>query len=148
MRICSLLPSATETVFALGMGHLLAGVSHECDYPAPAAKLPRVTHSKIPPGLSSREIDRVVSSTLQTAGSLYELDLELLEKLQPDLILTQRLCSVCAVPFDLVQEAVKGLKSQPEILDLEPHSLEEILGNVRTLGKAIGCEAAAETLLK
>ena len=123
MRICSLLPSATEMVFALGMQHLLVGVSHECDFPAQAVQLPRVTRSRIPPGLSSREVDLAVSSTLDQTGSLYELDLDLLEKLQPDLILTQRLCDVCAVSFDLVQEAVKGLKSRPQVLNLEPHSL-------------------------
>lgn len=147
MRICSLLPTATEDVFALGAGHMVVGVSHECDYPAPVARLPRVTRSRIPSGLSSREIDRVVSSTLETAGSLYELDMELLEKLQPDLILTQRLCSVCAVSFDVVQEAVSSLKSHPTILSLEPTSLQEILGDIRTLGKAIGCDAAAGTLI-
>ncbi len=147
MRICSLIPSATEMVFALGMGDSLVGVSHECDYPAQVIRLPRVTRSRIPAGLSSREIDRVVSSTLETTGSLYELDMELLEKLQPDLILTQKLCSVCAVSYDVVQEAVSSLKSHPQILSLEPTSLAEILGDIRTLGKAIGCETAAEKLI-
>jgi iron complex transport system substrate-binding protein len=147
MRICSLIPSATEMVFALGMGHRLAGVSHECDFPAGATQLPKVTRSKIPPGLSSSEIDRAVSSALETSGSLYDLDLELLESLQPDLILTQSLCDVCAVSYDLVQEAVKAFPSKPEVLNLDPHSLEEILEGIRTLGNALGCEAAAETLV-
>src|SRR5947207_934188 len=99
VRICSLLPSATEVVFALGMGHSLVGVTHECDYPAETAGIPKVTRSLIPPGSSSAEIDAAVSSTLGATGSLYELDLALLERLQPDLILTQRLCDACAVPF-------------------------------------------------
>ncbi|MGH9446828.1 MAG: cobalamin-binding protein, partial [Terriglobia bacterium] len=92
MRICSLLPSATEIVFALGMGDSLAGITHECDYPPESASIPRVTRSHIPAGVSSREIDSLVSSTLESQGSLYELDLPLLESAQPDLILTQRLC--------------------------------------------------------
>src|SRR5437667_347071 len=95
MRICSLLPSATEIVFSLGMGHSLVGVTHECDYPPEASYIPKVTRSNIPPGISSAGIDAAVSSTLGTSGSLYELDIPLLERLQPDLILTQRLCDDC-----------------------------------------------------
>lgn len=147
MRICSLLPSATEIVFGLGMGRALVGVSHECDYPEQALRIPKVTRSKIPTGASSAQIDSLVSSTLTAEGSLYELDLPLLEKLQPDLILTQRLCDVCAVSFDLVQEAVQGLASRPRVLNLEPHSLEGILGNIRAVGETLGCESAAETLV-
>jgi len=107
MRICSLLPSATEIVFALGMGEALVGVSHECDSPAEATKLLKVTRSKIPPGLTSAEIDLAVSSALETQNSLYDLDIELLERLEPDRILTQRLCDVCAVSFDLVQKTAR-----------------------------------------
>src|SRR5690349_6017675 len=110
MRICSLIPSATEIVFALGMGDSLVGVSHECDYPPAAAKLPKVTSSRIPPGLSGSEIDNAVTAALETSGSLYDLDVELLNRLQPDLIITQSLCDVCAVPVDQVEEAVKRLK--------------------------------------
>ncbi len=147
VRICSLLPSATEIVFGIGMGHSLVGVSHECDFPQQARGLPKVTRSKIPAGASNEQIDSLVSSTLTAEGSLYELDLALLEKLQPDLILTQRLCDVCAVSFDRVEEAVRGLASRPKVLNLEPHSLEGILGNIRTLGEALGCESAAERLI-
>ncbi len=147
MRICSLLPSATEIVFALGRGDSLVGVSHECDYPEPAGQIAKVTRSKIPPGISSERIDSAVSATLQTEGSLYELDLELLERLQPDVVLTQQLCDVCAVSFDRVQEAVQTLKSRPRVLNLEPHSLADILENIRTVGEAIGCESAAEALV-
>jgi len=147
VRICSLLPSATEIVFGVGMGHSLVGVSHECDFPEQARGLPKVTRSKIPTGASSEQIDSLVSSTLTAEGSLYELDLPLLEKLKPDLILTQRLCDVCAVSFDRVEEAVRGLASRPRVLNLEPHSLEAILGNIRTVGEALGCESAAEGLI-
>lgn len=148
MRICSLLPSATEIVFALGMGRALVGVTHECDYPPQTSEIPRVTRSNIPPGISSKQIDSTVSSTLESTGTLYELDRSLLEELQPDLILTQRLCDVCAVSYDRVQEAVKDLQSRPRVLNLEPHSLHDILGNIRTVGKAIRCEASADTLVR
>ncbi len=147
MRICSLLPSATEIVFGLGAGDLLVGVSHECDYPAPTAQIPKVTRSKIPSGLSSEQIDAAVSSSLEATGTLYELDLPLLEKLQPDLVITQKLCDVCAVSFDRVQEAVADLKSRPKVLNLEPHSLDGILTNIRAVGSAIGRESGAETLV-
>lgn len=123
------------------------GVSHECDHPAAAAKIPKVTRSNIPPGLSSEQIDAAVGSNLQAAGSLYELDLPLLEQLQPDLVITQRLCDVCAVSFDRVQEVVAVLESHPQILNLEPHSLEDILTNIRVVGNAIGRRSAAETVV-
>ena len=141
MRICSLLPSATEIVFALGQGASLVGVTHECDYPPEATGLPHVTRTNIPAGLSSHEIDASVSSTLVTAGSLYELDLPLLDRLQPDLILTQRLCEVCAVSSDRVEASVDQLPSRPRVLNLEPHSLDDILSNIRSVAEAIGCDA-------
>ncbi|MBI3695113.1 MAG: cobalamin-binding protein, partial [Acidobacteria bacterium] len=141
VRICSLLPSATEIVFALGQGTSLVGVTHECDYPPEAASLPHVTRTNIPAGLSSHEIDASVSSTLVTAGSLYELDLPLLERLRPDLILTQRLCEVCAVSSDRVEQSVDQLSSRPRILNLEPHSLDDILSDIRTVAEVIGCDA-------
>src|SRR5947207_10524729 len=130
------------------MGHSLVGVTHECDYPPEASYIPKVTRSHIPPGISSAGFDAAVSSTLGTSGSLYELDIPLLERLQPDLILTQRLCDVCAVSFDRVQEAVKSLASRPTVMNLEPHSLRDILDNVRAVGKAIGCEAPAESAVQ
>ena len=145
MRICSLLPSATEIIFMLGAGDSLVGVSHECDYPAATADIPKVTRSNIPPGLSSDQIDSAVSSNLEAAGSLYELNLPLLEELQPDLVITQRLCDVCAVSFDRVQEAVAVVKCQPQVLNLEPHSLDDILGNIRVVGNVIDAGSAAET---
>lgn len=147
MRICSLLPSATEIVFGLGMGSSLVAVSHECDYPKQARHIAKVTRSKIPVGIPSAQIDSMVSATLDAEGSLYELDLPLLEKLQPDLILTQRLCDVCAVSHDRVQEAAQGLPSRPKVLNLEPHSLDDILGSIRTVGQALGCASAAEALV-
>jgi iron complex transport system substrate-binding protein len=147
VRICSLLPSATEIVFALGKGGSLVGVTHECDFPPEAAVIPRVTRSHIPYGATSGEIDSLVSSTLESRGSLYELDLSLLELLKPDLILTQRLCNVCAVSYDQVQETVKRLPSRPRILNLEPHSLDDIFDNIRAVAVATASEPAAEALL-
>ncbi|MGH9325777.1 MAG: cobalamin-binding protein [Terriglobia bacterium] len=146
MRICSLLPSATEIVCALGMAESLVGVSHECDYPPEVSRLPRLTRSNIPPGLSSREIDVAVSAELAADGSLYALDLPLLESLKPDLILTQRLCDVCAVSFDRVEEAVKGLSSHPRLLNLEPTSLEDIFRTIRQVAEAVGDRSAGERL--
>ena len=148
MRICSLIPSATEMVFALGMGDSLVGVSHECDYPAAAAQLPKVTSSRIPPGLSASEIDKAVTTALDTSGSLYDLDVELLDRLQPDLIVTQSLCDVCAVSVDLVDDAVKRLKSPPAVLNLDPHSLEQIFGGIRKLAQTLNCEAAADSVVE
>jgi iron complex transport system substrate-binding protein len=147
VRICSLLPSATEIVCALGMGKELAAVTHECDYPPQVAALPRLTRTNIPPGTSSAGIDAAVTSTLETTGSLYELDLPLLEKLKPDLILTQRLCDVCAVSFDRIQEAILRLPTRASVLNLEPHSLADILGNIRTVGQALGCVTVAENVV-
>jgi iron complex transport system substrate-binding protein len=146
VRIVSLLPSATEIVFALGAGSSLVGVTHECDYPPATSHIPKVTRSNIPSQMSSREIDSAVGSALDATGTLYELDLPLLEELRPDLILTQRLCDVCAVSYDRVQEAAKNLRSQPLVLNLEPHSLGDIFDNIIVVGKAIGREAAASAL--
>jgi len=147
VRICSLLPSATEIVFGLGMGNSLVGVSHECDYPEQARHIAKVTRSKIPPGIPSAQIDSMVSATLNAEGSLYELDLPLLEELRPGLILTQRLCDVCAVSYDRVQEAVQGLPSRPRVLNLEPHSLDDILGSIHAVARVLGCASAAEALV-
>src|SRR5215467_2168638 len=148
MRICSLLPSATEMVFALGMGNSLVGITHECDYPPEASRIPHVTRSNIPVGLSSEEIDRMVSSNLVTEGTLYELDQRLLDELAPDLILTQRLCDVCAVAFDKVQEVAHSLRSNPKVVNLEPHELEDILDNIKTVGSLIGAEERARDVVR
>jgi len=135
-------------VFALGMGDSLVGITHECDYPPQASHIPHVTRSNIPEGLSSEEIDRMVSSNLVTEGTLYELNQPLLEELAPDLILTQRLCDVCAVAFDRVQEVAHSLSSRPRVVNLEPHSLEEILENIRTVGDMIGAGSRTEELIR
>jgi iron complex transport system substrate-binding protein len=134
-------------VFALGMGDSLVAVTHECDYPAETSRVKHVTRSNIPEGLSSEEIDKMVSSNLITQGTLYELDQARLEELQPDLILTQRLCDVCAVAFDKVQEVAHSLTSQPRVVNLEPHSLDDILENIRTVGEVIGAGSRTEDFI-
>ncbi len=138
MRICSFFPSATETVFALEMGDSLVGVSHECNYPPEALNLPKVTKTNIPAGLTSAEIDRIVSSKLQSSEPLYDLDTELLESLAPDLIITQRLCDVCAVSLDQIQEAVDRLNCRSRVLSLQSNSLQGILADISAVAAAVG----------
>ncbi len=145
-RICSLLPSATEIVCALGAQDDLVGITHECDFPPAVAAIRKVTSSSIPAHFTSAEIDAAVRASLESTGSLYELDLSALEELQPDLIIAQRLCDVCAVAFDRVQEAAQKISSRPRVLNLEPRSFPDVLDCVRLVGDAIGRRAAADTL--
>lgn len=147
VRICSLLPSATEIVCALGAQDQLVAVTHECDFPFSVASIPKVTRSNIPSHFTSAEIDSAVRANLDSSGSLYELDLRALEELQPDLIITQRLCDVCAVAYDQVQAAAAALTSHPQVLNLEPSSLSDILDCVRLVGDAIGRPEAAGALI-
>jgi iron complex transport system substrate-binding protein len=138
VRIVSLLPSATEIVYALGLGEQLVARSHECDFPPDVLTKPVITRSLIPPDLPSHEIDRMVSETLLTHATLYTLDLELLQSLQPDLILTQALCSVCAVSHNAVLEAVESLRPRPMVLNLEPTTLEEVLTTFEQVAEVVG----------
>jgi iron complex transport system substrate-binding protein len=134
----SLLPSATEIVYALGLGEQLVARSHECDFPTDVLTKPVITRSLIPPDLPSHEIDRMVSETLLTHATLYTLDLELLQSLQPDLILTQALCSVCAVSHNAVLEAVESLRPRPMVLNLEPTTLQEVLTTFEQVAEVVG----------
>ncbi len=138
LRIVSLLPSATETLFAIGAGDDLVGVTHECDYPAEALRLPRLTSSALGFAGSSAAIDRHVRRALHAGSSLYALDTELLERLKPDLIITQELCEVCAVAYALVDRAARRLTSDPRVVSLEPSSLEDVYANIMTLGDLTG----------
>jgi iron complex transport system substrate-binding protein len=147
MRICTLFPAATEMVFALGSGDALVGVSHECNYPAAASKLARVTRSKVPDGLTSAEIDRLVTTTLQDGRSLYELDAALLELLAPDFIVTQQLCEVCALSSEEARQCLSALACKPELVSLEANSLAGILDDIRTVAVALGQRDRGERLV-
>jgi iron complex transport system substrate-binding protein len=138
MRIVSLVPHATELLFALGLEEEIVGVTHECDYPPPAATLPHVTRDVLPPGLSAGEIDAAVRERTQAGEAIYELDAELLAELEPDLIVTQALCPVCAVSYEDVAAIASGLRSRPRVIALDPTTLGETLGDVRTLADATG----------
>jgi iron complex transport system substrate-binding protein len=148
MRIVSLVPSATEMLFALGLGGDLIAVTHECDYPPAAQELPRVTRDVLPSGLSSAEIDAAVKERTLAGESIYELDYELLHDLRPDLIVTQALCSVCAVSYDDVRAIAEELDSQPLVVSLDPHTLGEVLGDARTLAQATDAKDAAVDLIR
>ena len=147
MRIASLVPSATETLFALGLGPDVVGVTHECDYPAAAAELPHLTRTVIPSGLSTEEIDAAVRERTARGEHLYELDAERLHELEPDLIVTQALCEVCAVSFDDVRAVAEEISSQPQVIALDPMTLGEVLQDVRRLAEATEDEGAADELL-
>lgn len=137
MRVASLLPSATELVHFAGAGDALVGVTHECDFPAGVERLPKLTSSQIGANLSSAEIDAAVRR-LTDSASLYALDAALLERLSPDLVLTQGLCEVCAVSANVVEAALAALKNRPEVLSLDPDSLEAVLDDAVRVGDALG----------
>src|SRR5213078_5266922 len=144
MRIASLLPSATEILFSLGLGDQVVAVSHECDYPPEASKRPALTKSALHHKIhKSIDIDREVE---QRGGDIYEIDEKQLERLQPDLILTQELCAVCAVSYTKVKEAARVLDADTKIVSLEPNNLEEIIDNIRLVGKITGKASQAEEL--
>lgn len=149
MRIVSLLPSATEIALALGLGDSLVGVSHMCDYPARARALPIVSRSvRSKSHLSSAEIDAIIQQARAAGNPVYIIDGDLLRRLQPDLILTQELCEVCAVGAGSVFEtAAQSLDYQPEILSIRPASLDDIYGNIQRIGDAAGVTAAAQHLV-
>ncbi|HEX8805379.1 MAG TPA: ABC transporter substrate-binding protein, partial [Candidatus Aquilonibacter sp.] len=147
MRIVSLLPSATEILFGIGAGDDVVGVTHECDFPAEAATRPHLTSSALPSEGSSADIDRHVRRSLHEGSSLYHLDADLLEKLEPDLIVTQELCAVCAVSYDIVQRAVRRLRGDPRLISLEPSSLEDVFATIVYLGDLTGNAMGATKLL-
>ncbi|MBZ5535668.1 MAG: cobalamin-binding protein [Acidobacteriia bacterium] len=147
MKIVSLLPSATEIVYALGLGDDLVAVSHECDFPVEARSKPRITRALVDSDQPSETIDHEVREKLHEAGTLYDLDFELLKRLQPDLILTQQLCSVCAVSYDYVKDAVKGLVHSPRVVNLEPMRLQDIFENIRTVARMTGCSEQGEAVI-
>lgn len=146
MRIASLVPSATELLFALGLGPSVVAVTHECDHPAEAIALPRLTRSMIPAGLDPADIDAAVRERVGAGESLYGLDCDLLEELAVDLIVTQQVCEVCAVSSDDVRAIAGRLPSRPRVLSLDPATLPDVLADAVTLGDAAGAAAAGERL--
>jgi iron complex transport system substrate-binding protein len=148
MRIVSLVPSATEMLFALGVGDEVTAVTHECDFPSEALDLPKVTRDVIGPGLAPDEIDRAVRSLTEQGRSIYELDEPAVRRLQPDLIVTQELCAVCAVSYDDVRAVAERLDPKPRVVALDPHTLGEVLGDVRTLAQATDAKDAGVELVR
>ena len=147
MRIVSLLPSATEIVCELGLRDQLVGVTHECDHPASVKSLPRVTKTLIPTDASSREIDALVRDRLGQQSALYSLDMDMLEQVAPDLIVTQALCDVCAVAESEVRDAACLLPGGPPVVNLEPETMGEVLDCIRQVARAIGEPARAEPVI-
>jgi iron complex transport system substrate-binding protein len=148
MRIVSLVPSATEMLFALGVGDEVTAVTHECDHPPQVLELPKVTRDVIAPGLPAAAIDRAVRELTEQGRAIYELDEDALARLQPDLIVTQALCAVCAVSYDDVRAIAERLESRPDVIALDPQTLGEVLGDVRTLAQATDSKDAGVDLVQ
>jgi iron complex transport system substrate-binding protein len=146
MRVVTLLPSATEIVYALGIEP--RAVSHECDYPPAARSKPSVNRSRVDETATSSEIDRQVLQAERDGSGVYEIDLDVLRETDPDLIITQGLCDVCAVDQVLVEDAVNKLNLDCEILTTDPHSIDDILGDIKRIGRATGTEMRAEELIR
>ena len=149
MNIVSLLPSATEIICALGLENQLVGVTHECDFPESVRSLQKVTRTLIPSDTSSANIDNRVRERLKKSQSLYSLNMETLSMLKPDLIVTQALCEVCAVAEDEVEEAICALPNKPQVVNLEPKTLTEVIGCIHQVAGAAGVKTrGAKTVEK
>ena len=147
-RIISLLPAATEIAAALGLMDDVVGVSHECDFPDEANARPRVTRCPVHnAGLTSREVDAWVRRALLENGTIYSIDEHLLRELRPDVILTQKLCDVCAVGYGTVTRLAETLPGPPEVVNLEPSSLSDIFEDIRRVAKACGVTERADKLV-
>ena len=144
MRIASLVPSATEILFELGLGDQVVAVTHECDHPNRAEGLPRLTASVIEEGLPPAEVDARVRELTARGEALYTLDDATLASLEPDLIVTQALCAVCAVSYDDVRAVAQRIPSAPEVISLDPENLREVLGDIARVADAAGVPDAAE----
>ncbi len=147
MRVVSLLPSATEIVFALGRGDDLAGVTFECDFPPEARQRRVVSTSALPEGLTPSEIDAVVTERVAAGEDLYHLDAGAFADLDPEVVLTQDLCAVCAVDVDRVDDALAHLGCHADVVTLDPRSLDEVLASIGAVGRALGVETAADGLV-
>jgi len=147
-RIVSLLPAATEVAAALGLMDQVVGISHECDFPKEANARPRVTHCPVHnAGLTSGEVDQWVRRALRDDGTIYTIDEPLLRELRPDVILTQKLCDVCAVGYGSVAKLAETLPGLPQVVNLEPTRLSDIFDDIRRVAKVCGVPERAETLI-
>ena len=146
-RVLSLLPSATEIIFALDAADALVGVTHECDYPAEAGSLPQVTSARIDSTIESGEIDRLVREQLEGSGTLYALDLPLVRMLRPEIVLTQQLCTVCAVGYETVRAAMRTLDDPPAVVNLEPANLAEVFATFIEVRRDLDIESRAAQLV-
>ncbi len=147
MRICSLLPGATEVVAALGLGDELVGISHECDYPPQVRRKPVVVHAAIDAECtSSPKIDQEVKKAVRAGQDLYELDEAMFARAEPDLVITQDLCHVCAITPSRLQRAIAGMRKAPTLLTLKPTTLGQVLTDVERIGHATGKQAEAHAL--
>lgn len=149
MKILSLLPSATEIVYALGLEDELVGVTSDCDYPPEAADKPTVSRTILPVDdtSSAAEIDRLVAEQVGSGESLYAIDSEAVAQLQPDLILAQDLCRVCAVPSGQVEDALAKIGCQAEVLSLDPSTLHDVIDGIAEVGRKTGCDDEAARLV-
>lgn len=147
MRIVSLVPHATELLFALGLGDQIVGVTHECDHPDEARTRRHVTLDRLPAGLAAGEIDAAVRSFTERGEAIYSLDEQALRDLKPDLIVTQALCPVCAVSSEDVEAIAATMDPVPQVLSLDPTTYGETIGDVKTVAKATGSELAALALI-
>jgi iron complex transport system substrate-binding protein len=147
MQICSFLPSATEILYALGLGNSVAGVTFECDFPPEAAKKTVVVNTNLAHDLTAAEIDHDVNEYSSHGESLYRVDIQKLEAIKPDLIVTQELCDVCAISTSYVAKAVHQLSSRPQVLSLTPHTLEDVLKDVLRVGEATARDVEARELV-
>ncbi|MEJ7847726.1 MAG: cobalamin-binding protein [Pyrinomonadaceae bacterium] len=148
MKIVSLLPSATEILCSLGLEDSIAGITHECDFPPHIAGKPALTSSKIShETMTSKEIDHAVRTQLDGHGSIYGLDTKLLEELNPDLIITQELCDVCAVNYETVLKAAKIYVAGAKVVSLEPNTIWDIFDNIKTVGELTGRVSEAEQVV-
>jgi iron complex transport system substrate-binding protein len=148
MRIVSLVPAATELLFALDLGEEVVAVTHECDYPPEALELPKVTRAVLSADLDPAEIDAAVKQRTLAGESIYALDAETLHALEPDLIVTQSLCHVCAVSEDEVRTLAEEIDTQPMVISLDPHTVGEVLGDARTIAQATGHQDEAVGLIR
>ena len=146
MRMVSLLPSATEILYALGLGDSVVGVTHECDFPPEAARKPALIKPRVDPHAPPAEIDRQVRELVSRGESIYAVDADLLASLKPDLIVTQDLCHVCAASPDDLATALSRFQRPPQILTFTPHSLNDVWQDIIRVGQATSTSTRAEAL--